>query len=128
MTCTDRQAVSSPRKVAAPAQFCARPGCPQPVVRNPRGRPRLYCTPACRTEAHRQRPPDAHQPLLVEVDHGSTSSRGRPAGHVWLVRLRRGHHQAIIAVGLGRPSADDLARQLRDVIDPPPLATPAKIR
>ena len=52
----------------------------------------------------------------------------RPAGHVWLVRLRPGPQQAIVAVGLGKPSADYLAAQVRDVIDPPPLATPARIR
>jgi hypothetical protein len=107
---------------------CARTGCLNPVPRNPRGRPRLYCTPACRTAAHRHDNPDAHAALRVEVDHGSTSSRGRPAGHVWLVRIRRGNHQAIVAVGLGRPSAEHLARQIRDVINPPPLATPAQIR
>jgi hypothetical protein len=107
---------------------CARPGCPQPVTRNPVERPRLYCSPACRTGTYRLTHPTAREPLVVEVDHGSTSSRGRPSGHVWLVRLRRGQQQAIIAVGLGRPSADHLATQIRDVITPPPLATPAKIR
>ena len=107
---------------------CARPGCPNPVHRNTRGRPRLYCSPACRMAAHRYHHPDRRAPLIVEVDHGSTSSRGRPAGHVWLVRLRRGHHQAIVAVGLGRPSADHLAAQIREVINPPPLATPARTR
>ena len=45
--------------------------------------------------------------------------------HVWLIRLRRGPQQAIVAVGLGKPSADYLAAQIRDVIDPPPLATSA---
>jgi len=107
---------------------CARPGCRNPVPRNPRGRPRLYCTPACRAAAHRYHHPDARQPLHIEVDHGSSSSRGRPAGHIWLVRLRRGDRQAIIAVGLGRPSAEHLARQIRDVITPPPLATPPQTR
>ncbi len=107
---------------------CARPGCDTTVVRNPVGRPRLYCSSACRTEAYRAANPDQHAPLLVEVDHGSTSSRGRPAGQVWLVRVRRGRHQAIIAIGLGRPSAETLAAQLRNVINPPPLATPARIR
>jgi hypothetical protein len=110
--------VPSRTKAAAAQRECARPGCAQPVVRNPRGRPRLYCTP----------PSDAHAPLLVEVDHGSTTSRGRPAGQVWLVRIRRGGQQAIVAHGLGRPSADHLARQLQEVINPPPLATPARIR
>ena len=107
---------------------CARPGCANPVPRNPRGRPRLYCTPACRAAAHRYDHPDARQPLHVEIDHGSTSSRGRPAGHIWLIRLRRGDRQAIIAVGLGRPSAEHLAQQIRDVINPPPLATPPQTR
>lgn len=107
---------------------CARPGCTNPVPRNPRGRPRLYCSPACRTAAHRYDHPDTRAPLSVEVDHGSSSSRGRPAGHVWLVRLRRGSHEVIVAVGLGRPSAEHLARQLREVINPPPLATPPQIR
>ncbi len=107
---------------------CARLGCHKSIVRNPVGRPRLYCSTACRTEAYRQANPDQSAPLLVEVDTGSTSSRGRPAGQVWLVRLRRGRHQAIIAVGLGRPSAETLAAQLRDVINPPPLVTPARIR
>ena len=97
---------------------CANPGCPNPVPRNPRGRPRLYCAPACRMAAHRHDHPDRSAPITVEIDHGSTSSRGRPAGHVWLVRLRRGNRQAIIAVGLGRPSAEHLAAQIRDVLDP----------
>lgn len=107
---------------------CARQGCGTPIIRNPVGRPRLYCSTACRTEAYRAANPDQHAPLLVEVAHGSTSSRGRPAGQVWLVRIRRGTRQTIIAVGLGRPSAETLAAQLRDVINPPPLATPARIR
>jgi hypothetical protein len=107
---------------------CACPGCPNPVPRNTRGRPRLYCTPACRMAAHRSHHPDRRAPLTVEVDHGSTSSRGRPTGHVWLVRLRRGSQQAVIAVGLGRPSAEHLAAQIRDVINPPDLAQPDRIR
>ena len=115
--------ISSPNETR-----CARAGCPNPVPRNPRGRPRLYCSTTCRMAAHRDRDPDARAPLTVEVDHGSTSSRGRPAGHVWLVRLRRGQHQVTVAVGLGRPSADHLAAQIRDVINPPPLAAPAQTR
>jgi len=119
--------VSSPEVTLAEGR-CARTGCLQPVVRNPRGRPRRYCSPACRTEAYRQAQPASREPIVVEVDHGSTSSRGRPAGQVWLVRIRRGPLATIVAVGLGRPSADTLATQIRGVIDPPPLATPARIR
>ena len=119
--------VSFPPETAG-AGRCARPGCPQPVVRNPVGRPRLYCSPACRAETYRQAHPASREPIVVEVDHGSTSSRGRPAGQVWLVRLRRGSQQAIVAVGLGKPSADYLASQIREVIAPQPVATPARIR
>ena len=101
------------------------PTCRQPFT--PIGR-QTYCTPACREAAHRYRHPDRRAPLTVEIDHGSTSSRGRPAGHVWLVRIRRGNRQAILAAGLGRPSAEHLAKQIREVIDPPPLAAPAQTR
>ena len=119
--------VSSPRETPAD-HACARPGCNNPVVRNPRGRPRLYCTPACRTQTYRDTHPDARLPVHVEVDHGSTSSRGRPAGQVWLIRLHRGHQQVIIATGLGRPSADHLAAQIDHILNPPPLASPTTIR
>ena len=119
--------VSSPRETPGAAP-CARPGCQNRVTRNPRGRPRLYCTPACRTRTHRDSHPDAHERLQVEVDYGSTSSRGRPAGQVWLVRLRRGKQQVIVAIGLGRPSAEDLARQIDSIINLPPLASPAASR
>jgi len=119
--------ISSPDETPAEGR-CARTGCLDPVVRNPVGRPRRYCSASCRTEAYRQAQPISRESIVVEVDHGSTSSRGRPAGQVWLVRIRRGHLAAIVAVGLGRPSADTLARQIRDVIDPPPLATPGRIR
>lgn len=98
------------------------------MTRNPRGRPRLYCTPTCRTRTYRDSHPDARARLQVQVDHGSTSIRGRPAGQVWLVRLRRGKKQVIIAIGLGRPSAEDLARQIDSMINPPALANPAASR
>lgn len=108
---------------------CARPGCPNEVPRNPRGRPRLYCTPACRAEAHRYDNPDRKEPIAIEIDHETPTTAGqRPTGHVWLVRLRRGSQLAVIATGLGRPSAEHLAAQLRDVINPPELATPPRTR
>lgn len=119
---------ASSRVLSRNENQCARIGCLNPVPRNPRGRPRLYCAPACRMAAHRNEHPDRHAPLIVEVDHGSTSSRGRPAGQVWLVRLRRGNQQTVIAVGLGRPSADYLARQIRDVINPPQMDSPIQTR
>jgi hypothetical protein len=101
---------------APPARPCAQPGCPNPVIRPARrGRPPIYCSPACRARAQR-RPADG--PILVEVDHGSLSAQGRPAGRVWLVRLRRGHHAVIVASGLGRTTADSLAAQITTVLHP----------
>ncbi len=104
----------SPR--TATAQPCARPDCPNPVVRDRRrGRPPIYCSPTCR--ARTQRRPPAN-PILVEVDHGSLTAQGRPAGRVWLVRISRGHHAVTVAAGLGRTTADHLAAQIADILDP----------
>jgi len=55
--------------------------------------------------------------VVVEVDHGSTSAKGRPAGRVWMVRLRRGQRSVIVAIGLGRPSADHLASQITELLE-----------
>ncbi len=102
----------------APAtRRCAQPDCPNPVIRPARrGRPPIYCSPACRARAKR-RPPTG--PVLVEIDHGSLTSQGRPAGRVWLVRLRRGPRAVIVASGLGRTSAESLAAQITAVLHTP---------
>ncbi len=105
-----------------PETRCAAPGCTTALTRTGRGRPALYCSPGCRTAAHRHHRQHRDQPLTVEVDHGSTSAKGRPAGRVWLVRLRRGERAIIIAAGLGRPSAEHLAHQITQLLHPPPLA------
>ena len=55
-------------------------------------------------------------PVTVEVDMGSASSWGRPAHHAWLVRLRRGEQDVIVAIGLTRRSADRLAAQIAEVV------------
>jgi hypothetical protein len=95
--------------------ICARPGCGAPLVRKARGRPPLYCSAACRHLVARKGPVPR---LVVEVDH-EHDRMGRPTGHVWLVRLCRGDQQVEVVTGLGRPSAEYLARQLRDLIDAP---------
>jgi hypothetical protein len=95
--------------------ICLRPGCGKALVRKARGRPPLYCSEGCRHLANRRGPAPR---LVVEVDHESGEGIGRPTGHVWLVRLRRGDRRVEVASGLGRPSAEYLARQLRDIIDP----------
>jgi len=35
-----------------------------------------------------------------------------------MVRLRRGERSVIVAIGLGRPSADHLANQISDLLEP----------
>ena len=109
----------SPNVSSRDETTCAAPGCANPVTRRPRGRPAIYCSAACRSAAHRTSR-RADEPVTVEVDHGSTSAKGRPAGRVWMVRLRRGERSVIVATGLGWPSADHLARQLTQLLSPAP--------
>jgi hypothetical protein len=93
---------------------CARPDCPNPVIRTARrGRPPIYCSPTCRARAKR-RPPTG--PVLVEIDHDPPNSQHRPAGRVWLVRLRRGPRTVTVASGLGHTSAESLAAQITAVL------------
>lgn len=107
------------------SRTCVRPGCEEPLVRKARGRPPLYCSAACRHAAHRKGPAPR---LTVEVDAEAGDATGRPTGHVWLVRLRRGERSVEVATGLGRPSAEYLARRLRDLIEQPPLAEGGAMR
>jgi hypothetical protein len=93
--------------------LCAAPGCenPLPRRRGP-GRPALYCSPECRPAARGRS--GVH--VVVEVDHEPTPNDERPAGRIWLVRLRRGDQSVVIAAELGRPSADHLAGQLNSLL------------
>lgn len=94
--------------------LCATPGCGAILPpQTGRGRPRIYCSPQCRTQAVANR-----GRLTVEVDHEPVEDGARPAGRVWLVRLRRGGRQVVVAAELGRPSADHLANQITDVVSP----------
>ena len=104
---------------------CARPGCPNPLIRKARGRPPLYCSAACRHLVARKGPTPR---LVVEVDAEAGDATGRPMGHVWLVRLRRGERSVEVATSLGRPSAEYLARELRDLIEPPRPAGGGEMR
>ena len=54
--------------------------------------------------------------VVVEVDHEPTADDERPAGRIWLVRLRRGEQAVVIAAELGRPSAEHLAGQLNTLL------------
>ncbi len=57
--------------------------------------------------------------ITVEIDTGSTSSRGRRPGQAWLIRLRRGNRTVITTIGLSRTSAELLAQQITDLLAEP---------
>ena len=81
---------------------CAAPGCANPLTHHRSGRPARYCSNTCRVRHHRQRRHVSPDPITVEVDIGSASSRGRPPERAWLVRLRRADRAVIVAIGLRR--------------------------
>lgn len=58
----------------------------------------------------------AREPVTVEVDFGSASSRGRRPDHSWMVRMRRGERSVIVAIGLTRYAADSLAEQIAELV------------
>ena len=104
------------RHDAAKAVICSAPGCAAEVARAATGRPGVFCSAACRVRAHRARQRVA-EPVSVEVDMGSASSRGRPPERAWMVRLRRGQRSVIVAIGLRQSAAERLASQIADLLD-----------
>jgi hypothetical protein len=60
--------------------------------------------------------------VTVEIDTGSSSTRGQPPGRTWLIRLRRGHRSVITTTGLSRTSAEHLAEQITDLLTKPEKA------
>lgn len=94
------------------ARTCASPGCDNPVVRKPgrRGRPPIYCSPACRPSRQ-----GVGNQLDVEVDHDGDDEA---AGRFWTVTLRRGNRRVVVGRELGRISAAVLARDLRVLLHP----------
>lgn len=54
--------------------------------------------------------------LAVEVDSGSATSWERPPARAWLVRLRSGERSVIVAWGLSRSSAEDLAERIAQIL------------
>jgi hypothetical protein len=94
---------------------CAAPGCTNLLPEPGLGRPAQFCSQACRQRAWR-----THQrqrgTLVAEVDMGSTSSKGRTQGRIWLVRLRRNNEKVIVAIGLHRAAADALADHINELL------------
>ena len=108
---------------------CAALGCDTPITRGGRGRPRIYCTPACRPNATRPtaRTSATQGALTVEVDHEPVPDDTRPTGRIWKVQLQRDGRTVDIATDLGRPSADHLASQIDELLNPRPQADGAAI-
>lgn len=65
------------------------------------------------------------QPLSVEVDVGSASSRGRPPDQAWLVRLCRADRCVVVAIGLSRIAAEHLADHIAEIVHSDPVDTHA---
>lgn len=107
--------MSVPSRNGIPAPTCAGPGCEAPVPRSATGRPGRFCSGTCRSRAHRLRQGD-DVPVVVEVDFGSASSRGRSPERAWMVRICRGERSVIVAIGLPRHGADRLARAIADLL------------
>jgi hypothetical protein len=59
--------------------------------------------------------------VTVQIDTGSSSSRGRPPGQAWLIRLRRGNRSVITTIGLSRTSAEHLAEQITALLAEPEI-------
>lgn len=112
--------VSSRHETSHNEPLCAAPACTNTITSAPTGRPARFCCDNCRSRAHRHQQRTADVPVTVEVDTGSASSRGRTPDQAWLVRLRRADHTVIIAIGLRRHTADRLAEQIEDLLNPPP--------
>jgi hypothetical protein len=114
MTPRSATGVSSRDETTA-APGCAAPGCTNPLPGPGLGRPARFCSQACRARAYRVRHRQGGT-LVAEVDLGSTSSKGRTQGRVWLVRLRRGDDRVIVAVGLSRNRAEALVERITTVL------------
>jgi hypothetical protein len=103
---------------------CAAPDCTNPITHHPTGRPARYCSSTCRVRHHRQQHATTPDPITIEVDTGSASSRGRTPDRAWLVRIRRGDNSVIIAIGLRHHAANRLAEQLTNLLTPQRRPTP----
>jgi hypothetical protein len=62
--------------------------------------------------------PHAPERVVVEVDYGSATTRGRPPDQAWLIRLRCGDKAVILSIGLRRSAAERLADHIIEVLGP----------
>jgi hypothetical protein len=93
---------------------CAAAGCSNEVPAETRpGRPSIYCSPACRPSFAGRGPG-----VTVTVGHEPTPDNTRPSGRIFFVQLRNGKRSVVVASEIGRPSAEDLARRINEVLHP----------
>jgi hypothetical protein len=62
--------------------------------------------------------------LTVEIDTGSSSSRGRPLGEPGSYSSGTAQHGVIIATGLSRTTAEHLAEQITSLLAKTRMAGP----
>jgi len=97
--------------------ICAAADCENPLPEGSgRGRPAIYCSPACRPTMLKQQ----RRRIEVEVNHEPTLEGDRPSGRIWSVTIRRGACGVVIATELGRPSAESLAAQVSSLLNDRP--------
>ena len=96
-----------------PDRRCAAPSCEEPVVQIlARGRPRIYCSPACRpSHAAPSGRPSAR--ISVEVEPDDARLDDPNTARTFVVRVRREKRSVVVAHGVGRFSAAALADDLR---------------
>jgi len=107
--------IVSSRHETRAGPMCTADGCTNPLPPSGPGRPARFCSQACRARAWRSRQRQRGAPV-AEVDVGSTSSKGRTGGQIWMVRLRRGHKYVIVAIGLSRRPAEALAEEINELL------------
>ena len=97
-------------------KHCARDGCDEPVpTTNKRGRPAIYCSPACRPSATTT---TSRRSVSVELTAPAGTDDTRPTGRVFSVQLRRGTRAVVIATDLGRLSASALVAEINALLNP----------
>jgi len=94
--------------------ICAADSCHNEVPTKHRpGRPSIYCSPECRPSFVGR-----GSGVTVAVGHEPTADDARPSGRIFFVELRKGKHSVVVANEIGRPSAEDLARRVNEVLHP----------
>ena len=96
------------------SKICERQGCDQILPEHSKGRPGRYCSAACRMAVYRKR---KRGPVTAEVHFGSATTRSRKEERAWMVKLRRGNKELIVAIGQTRDAAERLTARLNEFLN-----------